>query len=576
MNNEIIISNISPQEIIIGDGGVTGITAVYVNGVDVTVGSVAYVVVPTKLSELENDEHFITQETDPTVPYYIKQITVSDINKWNNKQEALVSGVNIKTINTQSLLGSGNINIESSYTAGTGIEITDENVINNTITSYDDLDNLPTIPTSTSQLTNDSGYVTSDALSGVAFTGDYDDLTNTPDLSQFITRYVNDLVNYYSKDFMYGILPKVSGSGSVISLSNTYPSQLKLDLGATELSQDGTPTPSSPQDIHTISGSNTIKVEGTNLFNPNAVVDGYIDDTNGTLTVNTTSKSTNFIQIKPNTKYCIISAKSSGNWGAYYDENKNYLSALPYNSNISTGAIYTSPNNAKYFRFTVSHNNNNDNYANNVIISQSETITPYTPYVSQEADIDLDDIEYCKIGTYSDEFIREEDGTWQLKKNIGKVDITSSSYFSFDNSSYTNLNCIRISKQSDDINYGNTTENLSKRIIMNKHLFKVRPSGFDDASLINYIYVAGISVYMIGLPKTITTEEQALSYLGDDTMYYILATPTYTPITGTLAEQLEYVYKNMLSQEGQTNISQINNDLPFTISATTLKDLSNE
>lgn len=58
------------------------------------------------------------------------------INKVNeiidNKQDTLVSGTNIKTINGTSLLGSGNIEIQggggSSYTAGTGIDITN-NVI---------------------------------------------------------------------------------------------------------------------------------------------------------------------------------------------------------------------------------------------------------------------------------------------------------------------------------------------------------------------------------------------------------------------------------------------------------------
>lgn len=43
------------------------------------------------------------------------------------KQDTLVSGTNIKTINNESLLGSGNINIQgggSSYTAGDGIDIT--------------------------------------------------------------------------------------------------------------------------------------------------------------------------------------------------------------------------------------------------------------------------------------------------------------------------------------------------------------------------------------------------------------------------------------------------------------------
>lgn len=76
-------------------------------------------------------------ETDPIFSNSAASgITSTDIGNWNNKQNELVSGTNIKTINNESILGSGNINIQgggSSYTAGTNIEITNENVINNTI-----------------------------------------------------------------------------------------------------------------------------------------------------------------------------------------------------------------------------------------------------------------------------------------------------------------------------------------------------------------------------------------------------------------------------------------------------------
>ena len=56
----------------------------------------------------------------------------SFVNKVNGKQDALVSGTTIKTVNGNSLLGSGNITIEgggSSYTAGEGIDISEANVI---------------------------------------------------------------------------------------------------------------------------------------------------------------------------------------------------------------------------------------------------------------------------------------------------------------------------------------------------------------------------------------------------------------------------------------------------------------
>ena len=71
--------------------------------------------------------NYLTEETDPTVPNHVKTITQNNITNWNNKQEQLVSGTNIKTINNTSILGSGNIEIESGGS------------------DYEDLENLPSI-----------------------------------------------------------------------------------------------------------------------------------------------------------------------------------------------------------------------------------------------------------------------------------------------------------------------------------------------------------------------------------------------------------------------------------------------
>lgn len=58
----------------------------------------------------------------------------------SSKQDTLVSGQNIKTINSQSLLGSGNIDIQggggATYSAGTNISIDTANTINCTIPAY--------------------------------------------------------------------------------------------------------------------------------------------------------------------------------------------------------------------------------------------------------------------------------------------------------------------------------------------------------------------------------------------------------------------------------------------------------
>lgn len=167
MNNEIIISNIDPQQITINEGShVTGITNVYVNGESVTVGSNAYIIVPTETSELINNSGFINEEIDPTVPYYVKAITLSDINSWTNKQPLLVSGTNIKTINNNSLLGSGNITIAGGTATDVqidGTSITSLGVANILTESlYDGATNkiatMSDVPDAISDLINDSDF----------------------------------------------------------------------------------------------------------------------------------------------------------------------------------------------------------------------------------------------------------------------------------------------------------------------------------------------------------------------------------------------------------------------------------
>ena len=91
---------------------------------------------------------------------------------------------NIKTVNSQSLLGSGNLLI-SEYTAGNGIDIT-SNTISNTITSYNDLTDLPTIPTSTSDLSNDSGF---------AYTGEENIFTDNQQVVGDLTVVGNTYLN---------------------------------------------------------------------------------------------------------------------------------------------------------------------------------------------------------------------------------------------------------------------------------------------------------------------------------------------------------------------------------------------
>ena len=199
------------------------------------------------------------ENTEPITPTDIEQIE----NEINKKQDKLISGQNIKTINNQSLLGEGNIHIEGG-SGGTsdyeelinkpqinnvglignksledlGINIPDvsnfitkdvNNLTNYTKTSdlssvatsgsYNDLSNKPLIPDELSDLSDDSTHRLVTDLEKTTwnnksnFSGNYNDLSNKPTIptktsdltndSGFITNAVNNLTNYYLKSETY-------------------------------------------------------------------------------------------------------------------------------------------------------------------------------------------------------------------------------------------------------------------------------------------------------------------------------------------------------------------------------------
>ena len=160
--------------------------------------------IPTKTSQLTNTSGFI-RGTD-LIPYATKT--------WVEEQgyatkTALRDGLANKQ-DTISDLGTIRFGAEAGATAVQPEELseyakTSELATVATSGSYNDLSNKPTIPTNTSQLTNDSNFVTSNSLATVATSGNYNDLVNRP-----LFNYKSDV----TKD--NGIVKTVYGGSHVI------------------------------------------------------------------------------------------------------------------------------------------------------------------------------------------------------------------------------------------------------------------------------------------------------------------------------------------------------------------------
>ena len=134
--------------------------------------------VPTKTSQLTNDSQYQTKANLDTA-----LATKADKSSLASKQDKLVSGTNIKTINNQSILGSGNISIESgtSITVDSALSTTSENPVQNKVitNTLQTKANVSDIPTKVSQLENDSKFATQEAVvQGLATKADKDSLTS--------------------------------------------------------------------------------------------------------------------------------------------------------------------------------------------------------------------------------------------------------------------------------------------------------------------------------------------------------------------------------------------------------------
>ncbi len=344
--------------------------------------------------------------------------------------------------------------------------------------------------------------------------------------------------------------------------------KVQLEYGSSKTSFEpytggiASPNPQYPQEIHTISGGNTIKVVGKNLLNP-------------ALLLQQTSWNKFTIQLKPNTNYTMSSNYTGSTLIVYMNSADTYGSSYQVYSGHSV-SIQTDSSGLIYIQQrTTDVSTLFTDYE--WLLEEGSTATSYTPYQEQTAQVNLGDLEYSKMPNtdYSDEFYRATDsdtslisGKWYLKKNIVKIILDGI------NKAVSQVNTYATGVYA--YTCFNTLQNLAisqsgVRGLTKSNYFK--SGSTSDYTINNYIY--SISANVVFTMATEMTVEQANEWLENNNVefWYPLATPTYTPLNDTLQSQLDTIESMLLSYKQQTNISQINNDLPFVITSTALKEL---
>ena len=415
------------------------------------------------------------------------------------------------------------------------------------------------------------------------------DITNGEDgeVTQEQLDKVQAELDYYK--MLENALPKVEGEGESITLDNTAKCPMKLGFKG-QIQQDGEPTPTNPIDIHIVSGDNEIKVEGKNLLPSFGSKSNYsvdINSNNYEITINGT----------PSSSGQIISSND------FVLEAGTYKMYSKYVSGTITGAVqfillktnafkqltylannYTTD---KEIEFTLDEKTTlrqcvyiggtdraYSNFKIKVQIVKGTTISDFVEHKEYTKEINLGDIEVGGIGEYEDEFFKNTtdseyyDSTllqdkWYLKKRIGKkvldgsenenwvIDSTGTENYSY----RTTITGLPI----ENIGYSNYFKRVNIANNNTNQGFDVRKSGTTNTQF----------RFRYGTEDTLTNWKTWLS-THNTIVYYALATPTNILLNDTLQETLDSFY----SWQEQTNIMQENNDLPFVIRASAIRDMT--
>ena len=325
------------------------------------------------------------------------------------------------------------------------------------------------------------------------------------------------------------------------------------------------PNPDYPQEIQRVTGNNSISITGKNLLPnnlKNQTIGGvtFTNNNNSSFSLKGTSTRgigvniCNNITLKAN-KYT-LSANYIPNGVFISLDNKGYSMLNSHTLKISFTLTEDTTYN-KCFLWIEQGTTLDNTFEVQLEIGDS---TEYKPYQNTKYPISLGNIELCKIGDYQDYFYKNNN-KWYKREIIGSVRLDGSEKWFLAERTGTNNGVIYInystigrsdfSNKGAYSNYAKFTTSFSTKV------------GQFDTHYSQWRFYAPTNTITVNEWKTmLNTTNLELKYIKSESSD-IEITDT------TLISQLEAL-KTAMSYAEQTNISQINDDIPFILKVTAL------
>ena len=229
-----------------------------------------------------------------------------------------------------------------------------------------------------------------------------------------------------------------TASGTNISISDAVAAPISSFQLKGETSQNGTPTPDAPVAVQTVTGENVVKIRGKNLLKlPDAGTSAgvtYSINSDGTFNIHGTNNSGREILFSiyldsgefQSVDYT-LGAREALPYGLtcrceIYRGNTWKRSFVSVNSTRQTQTRTPDFTDANRVRVAITIANgatvNIDNVG--IQLEKGSSASSFEPYQEQSYEVNLGDIELCKIGDYQD-YIYKSGGKWYVRKEVGKI-----------------------------------------------------------------------------------------------------------------------------------------------------------